>query len=114
MVSKHAVLRSAVPVELREWADNRLISAHIRIVKPMLLGGMLNTALIVLSLIGEYSWVQLALFFFSMLAASLHRLWLAEGISRGRRQRRPGKMLVAFELSSLWLGLTFAITMALR
>jgi diguanylate cyclase (GGDEF)-like protein/PAS domain S-box-containing protein len=112
MVSKHAVLRTAVPAELREWADNRLISAHTRIVKSMVLGGMLNAALIVVSLFGEYSSLHLALFFFSMLAASLHRLWLAEGIARGRRQRRPEKMLVAYQLNSLWLGLTFAGTMA--
>jgi diguanylate cyclase (GGDEF)-like protein len=112
MVSKHAALRTTFPEELRDWVDNRLISAHIRIVKPMVLGTMLNAALIVTSLSGEVPAAFLAVFFISMAAASLNRIWLAQGIARGRRQRRPEKMLLAFQLNSLWLGLSFAITMA--
>ena len=109
MVSKHAVLRTAVPAELRDWADNRLISAHIRIVNSMVLGGMLNAAMIVACLFGEFPATLIGLFFFSTLAASLHRVWLAQGIARGRRQRRPEKMQVAFQLNSLWLGLSFGV-----
>ena len=113
MVSKHAVLRTGVPAELRDWVDNRLISAHIRIVKSMVLGGMLNAAMIASCLLGEFPIALIALFFFSMFAASLHRVWLAQGIARGRRQRRPEKMLLAFQLNSLWLGLSFGIVTVL-
>ncbi len=113
MVSKHAVLRTAVPIELRDWVDNRLISGHIRIVKSMALGSMLNAAMIVACLLGEFPIALIVLFFFSTLTASLHRVWLAQGIARGRRQRRPEKMLVAFQLNSLWLGLSFGILTAL-
>ena len=113
MVSKHAVLRAAVPEELRDWADNRLISAHIRIVESMVLGSMLNAAMIVVCLLGEFPAALIALFFCSALGASFHRVWLAQGIARGRRQRRPEKMLLAFQLNSLWLGLSFGILSAL-
>ena len=88
MVSKQAVLRAAVPPQLREWVDNRLISAHIRIVKTMIIGTLLNAAAIVVALFGEIPAGHLALFFASSLAAGFHRMWLAEGISRGRRQKR--------------------------
>ena len=47
MVSKQAVLRTAVAPELRDWVANRLISAHIRIVKPMIAGTLLNAALVI-------------------------------------------------------------------
>ena len=112
MVSKQAALRVAIPAELREWVDNRLISAHIRIVRAMLLGTLLNVVAICLGLNGEIKPVLLALFSSSLIAASLHRLWLAEGIERGRRRRRTGKIMQAFWLNSLWLGLTFGIPMA--
>ena len=77
MVSKQAALRVAIPAELREWVDNRLISAHIRIVRAMLLGTLLNVVAICLGLNGEIKPVLLALFSSSLIAASLHRLWLA-------------------------------------
>ncbi|NCU10815.1 MAG: diguanylate cyclase, partial [Sphingomonadaceae bacterium] len=112
MVSKQAALRAAVPPELREWVDNRLISAHIRIIRAMVLGSLLNAAMIIAGLAGKIAWPHLALFGSSMLAACLHRLWLAEGIERGRRRRRSEKILRAFRLNSLWLGLTIGIPMA--
>ena len=112
MVSKHAALRTAVPEELRDWVDNRLISAHIRMVNSMVLGSMLNTAVIVIALYGEFPAFHLASLFGTMAAACLHRVWLARGIARGRRQRRAEKMLFAFQMNSLWLGLNFAGAMA--
>ena len=112
MVSKQAVLRAAVPAELRDWVDNRLISAHIRIVRGLVLGTLLNAAAICLGLIGDIKPSLLALFSSSLIAAVLHRLWLAEGIERGRRRRRSGKIMLAFQLNSLWLGLTFGIATA--
>ncbi len=112
MVSKHAALRAAVPEELRDWVDNRLISAHIRMVKPMVLGSMLNAAMIVIALYAEFPAFHLVSFFSTMTAACLHRVWLARGVARGRRQRRTEKMLLAFQMNSLWLGLNFAGAMA--
>ena len=110
MVSKQAGLRAAIPTELREWVDNRLISAHIRIVRIMVLGGLMNAAVIVLGLWGDQvANIHLMLFAASMIAAGLHRLWLAEGIERGRRRRRPGKIMTAFWLNSLWLGLNLGV-----
>ena len=47
MVSKQAALRAAVPAELREWVDNRLISAHIRIVRALTLGILLAGAVVI-------------------------------------------------------------------
>jgi diguanylate cyclase (GGDEF)-like protein/PAS domain S-box-containing protein len=113
MVSKQAVLRAAIPLELRDWVDNRLISAHIRIVRIMVLGALMNAAVIILALWGEaIAPTQLTLFGASMIAAGLHRLWLAEGIERGRRRRRSGKIMTAFWLNSLWLGLNLGIPLA--
>ena len=110
MVSKQAALRAAIPAELREWVDNRLISAHIRIVRVMVLGGLLNAAVIVLGLWGDQvANSHLLLFSASMIAAGLHRLWLAEGIERGRRRRRSGKIMTAFWLNSLWLGVNLGV-----
>ena len=113
MVSPKAVLRTAIPAELRDWVDNRLISAHIRIVRQLVLGSLLNAAVILIVLLGDVPTLQLALFAASSALAALHRLWLAEGIERGRRRKRTAKMLRAFHLSSLWLGGAIAIPMAL-
>ena len=113
MVSKQAALRAAVPSELREWVDNRLISAHIRMVRAMVLGTLLNAVVITLAFLHEIRLVSLALFGASMLAAGLHRLWLAEGIERSRRRRRTEKVLFAFRMNSWWLGLNIGIPMAL-
>ncbi len=113
MVSKQAALRASIPAELREWVDNRLISAHIRIVRIMVLAGLMNAAVIVLGLWGDQiAPVHLLLFFASMIAAGMHRLWLAEGIERGRRRRRSGKIMTAFWLNSLWLGCNLGVLLA--
>ncbi len=112
MVSKQAALRAAVPSELREWVDNRLISAHIRMVRMMVLGTLLNGLVMALAFVGQIRTISVALFAASMLAAGLHRLWLAEGIERGRRRRRAGKMTAAFRMNSWWLGLNIGVPMA--
>ncbi len=112
MVSRQAVLRSAVAPELRDWVDNRLISAHIRIVKPMVVITLLNGAVIIAALIGLVPWFDIALFAFFTATAAYHRVWLAGGIARGRRQKRPQKIAAAFRLNSLWMGATLGVTMA--
>ncbi len=109
MVSQNAILRRAVAPELRDWVNNRLISAHIRIVRAMVIGTLLNTAVLVACLWSRMPPLDLALFAGSATAACLHRQWLAEGVARGRRQKRADKMTLAFELNSLWLGLTFGV-----
>ena len=113
MVSKQAALRVVIPEELRDWVDNRLISAHIRMVRPLVFGSLLNAAMLVLALSGQIPAAHIALFASSMVAASLHRLWLAEGIERGRRRRRSAKIISAFWWNSLWLGLNIGILAAL-
>ena len=113
MVSKQAALRAAVPSELRGWVDNRLISAHIRMVRTMVLGTLLNALVITFAFIGQIRPGALALFVASMLAAGLHRVWLAEGIERGRRRRRTNKLLFAFRMNSWWLGVNIGMPMAL-
>jgi hypothetical protein len=75
MVSKQAGLRSAVPPELQDWVDNRLVSAHVRIVRAMALGILLNALVIVFATYGEeIATVHLALFSASTVAALLHRI----------------------------------------
>lgn len=113
MVSPKAVLRTAVPPELREWVDNRLLSAHIRIVRPLVLGSLLNASVILIVLFGTVPTLELALFAGSTALAAFHRLWLSEGIERGRRRKRTGKMMRAFHLSSIWQGANIAIPLAL-
>jgi len=113
MVTTHGWPRTSIPAELREWVNNRLINAHIRIVRIMVVGCLLNAAAICLALVGHvHNWL-LGLFATMIVSASLHRLWLAEGIERGRRQRRTAKIATAFELNSLWLGLTMGIACGL-
>ncbi|MFM5917547.1 MAG: putative bifunctional diguanylate cyclase/phosphodiesterase [Novosphingobium sp.] len=113
MVSKQAALRVAIPEELRDWVDNRLISAHIRMVRSMVLGTLLNAAIIVVALLADEPLLPPAIFAASMLAACLHRMWLAEGIERGRRRRRSAKIISAFWWNSLWLGLNLGILAAI-
>ena len=113
MVSKQAALRVAIPEELRDWVDNRLISAHIRMVRPLVFGSLLNAAMLVLALTGQIPAAHIALFGSTMVAACLHRLWLAEGIERGRRRRRSAKIISAFWWNSLWLGLNIGVLAAL-
>ncbi|MEY4952968.1 MAG: hypothetical protein RL299_1392, partial [Pseudomonadota bacterium] len=109
MVNKQAVLRTAIPPELRDWVDNRLVSAHVRIVRAMALGILLNVMVIVVALLREeIAPIHLALLSASTVAALLHRLWLAEGIERGRRRRNSRKLMQAFTLNSLWLGINMA------
>lgn len=112
MVGKQTALRASVPPELRDWVDNRLVSGQIRMVRALVLGTMLNAVVMAWALLGELSWDQPALFLTSMLAACLHRLWLAEGIERGRRRRRSGQMMRVFQLNSLWLGLNIGLPIA--
>ncbi|PKB14709.1 PAS domain S-box-containing protein/diguanylate cyclase (GGDEF)-like protein [Novosphingobium kunmingense] len=107
------MLRTAVAPELRDWADNRLISAHIRIVKPMVAGTVLNAVVVCAALIGRIPWLDIAMFVGFTFGAAWHRVWLADGIARGRRQKRPQKIALAFRLNSLWMGLTFGILLAL-
>ena len=83
MVSKQAALRAAVPSELREWVDNRLISAHIRMVRMMVLGTLFNGLVMALAFVGQIRTISVALFAASMLAAGLHRL----GACRTTEQR---------------------------
>ena len=108
------MLRTAVAPELRDWVDNRLISAHIRICRAMVLLLLLNAAMVAFALVGHASPAELGLFTVSSLAAGAHRQWLAAGIARGRRQKRTGKMRLAFWLNSLWLGCNFGIAAALQ
>jgi len=113
MVNKQAVLRTAVPPNLRDWVDNRLVSAHIRIVRAMAAGILLNVLMIVVAVFGErIAPIHLALLSASTAAALLHRMWLAEGIERGRRRRNSRKLMRAFALNSLWLGLNMGIPLA--
>ncbi|MFN3516391.1 MAG: putative bifunctional diguanylate cyclase/phosphodiesterase, partial [Novosphingobium sp.] len=84
---------------------------HIRIIRAMVLGSLLNAAMIVAGLAGKIAWPHLALFGSSMIFGCQHRLWLAEGIERGRRRRRSQKILRAFRLNSLWLGLTLGVAL---
>ncbi|HVR90662.1 MAG TPA: hypothetical protein VHG29_06175 [Novosphingobium sp.] len=107
MVNKFTALRPTVAPELRDWVDNRLISAHIRMVTPMLLGTLLNAAMLIVGLSGQVSLQWLAVFGTYVIGASANRLWLAQGVARSRRQKRPEKMFASFRLNSWWLGLTF-------
>ncbi|WP_374529111.1 putative bifunctional diguanylate cyclase/phosphodiesterase [Novosphingobium sp.] len=109
MVTIKAVRRTAVPPELRDWAESRLLNAHIRIIKPMVLGSLLNALLLIAVLRSEIPAFALTLFGAYMLAACLHRLWLAEGVERGRRQKRVHRMVQSLRLNSWWLGLNFAV-----
>ena len=113
MVSRQAVLRTAVAPELRDWVDNRLINAHIRILKPMVAGTLLNALLLAVALLGEVPAPILSLFVASAFTASFHRLWLAEGIERGRRQKRPAKIMAAFRINSWWMGANLGLLLAL-
>ncbi|WP_296677189.1 EAL domain-containing protein [Novosphingobium sp.] len=113
MVSRQAVLRTAVAPELRDWVDNRLISAHIRIVKPMVAGTLLNAAVIVAALIGQIGALHIAMFAVSSIAAAYHRMWLAEGIARGRRQKRLHKIAAAFASNTVWMGLNMGVLLAI-
>lgn len=107
------MLRTAVAPELRDWVDNRLISAHIRIVKPMVAATLLNAGVILAALVGRVPWLDIFLFAFFTVGAAWHRVWLADGIARGRRQKRPQKIALAFRLNSLWMGLTLGILLAI-
>ena len=113
MVSKQNHLRTTIAPELQGWVDNRLISAHIRIVRMMILGTLLNGFALVAGVGAMVPGALLWVFAISLMGAAYHRVWLAQGIERARRQRNPAKMLHAFRMNSLWLGLTFGIAIAL-
>ncbi len=113
MVNRQMRLGATVAPELRDWADNRLIAAHIRIVRTMVLGTLLNGGAVIGGIGHMVPAALLWLFAVSLGMAAYHRVWLAQGIERARRQRNPAKMLHAFRMNSLWLGLTFGAAIAL-
>jgi diguanylate cyclase (GGDEF)-like protein/PAS domain S-box-containing protein len=112
MVSKRALLRAAVPPELRSWVDNRLVSAHRRIIKPMVLGNLLNIAVIMAVLQHEVPQYQLGLFGLLMTAAAVLRIWRVGPHNRARAQQQPRAMLTYLWQNSLVTGIIFGTSLA--
>ncbi|WP_176399615.1 putative bifunctional diguanylate cyclase/phosphodiesterase [Novosphingobium sp. B 225] len=110
MISQQAP-RGAVPAHLQDWVDRRLVNTHVRIVRMMVLGTLLNACAMLLVLFGEVATAQLTLFAASTALAGFHRLWIADptGPHRDRvhRQRRD------FRWNAWWMGLNLGVPLAL-
>ncbi len=113
MVSKRAMLRASVPAELRAWVDNRLVSAHRRVIKPMVLGNLLNIAVIMAVLWNEVPGYQLVLLGLLLTVSSVLRIWRVGSHNRARVQRKPRAMLNYLWLNSLVNGIIFGISLAM-
>lgn len=113
MANRSKTLRPAVAPELRDWVDLRLLSAHIRIVRTMVLGIMLNALLVAWSVWSAVPLIETALYLGSSIFAAGHRLFLAEGVSRVRRRKRTVRMIAAVRANSLWMGLNLGLPLFL-
>jgi diguanylate cyclase (GGDEF)-like protein len=107
------MLRASVPPELRGWVDSRLLSAHRRVVAPMLLGNLLNIAVIIAVLWGQVPQQHLAIFGFATAAAAVLRMWWAGSHNRAIGQKNPTGMLNYVWFNSLTTGVIFGISLAL-
>ena len=105
MVSRNAKWGASIAPELRDWVDNRLVNAHVRSVQPMVLGTLLNAAVLVLCLGLELPFWATGLLAAMFAAASGHRYWLVRGVER--RRRDPAGMAFAFQANSVGLGVGF-------
>ena len=105
MVSRNARWGASIAPELRDWVDNRLVNAHVRSVEPMVLGTLLNAAVLVLCLGSELPWWSTALLAAIFVGAGGHRYWLVHGVAH--RRRVPASMIFAFQANSVCFGVTF-------
>ena len=111
MKGQQAARFRAVPAELRGWVDNRLVNTHIRIVRMMVLGTLLNAFAMLLVLFKSVSHAQLTLFAAATALAGFHRLWIAD--SAPPRQLRAQRLMRDFRFNSWFLGLAQGVPMAL-
>ena len=103
MVSKNAALGAGIAPELREWVENRLVTAHARGIGATVLGTLLNMLILVACLAPDLPWWSPALIGVLFAGSCAHRLWLA----RDRGRYRPSGMIAAFAGNSAVLGIGF-------
>jgi diguanylate cyclase (GGDEF)-like protein/PAS domain S-box-containing protein len=102
MVSKNATFGAGrIAPELREWVENRLVTAHVRGVRATVLGTLLNTLVLAVCLARDLPWWGVALLVLLLGASSAHRLWL----SRRRNRFTTAGMITAFQVNSACLGI---------
>ena len=101
----------AIPAELTGWVETRLVNAHVRIVRMMALGTLINACALLLVLFGDVPRAQLTFFAASTTLAAFHRLWIAE--ARGRNRTRASAQRRAFRWNAWWMGLNMGLPLAL-
>ncbi|MFC4294330.1 putative bifunctional diguanylate cyclase/phosphodiesterase [Novosphingobium tardum] len=109
MVSKNISMGAVITPELRDWVDNRLVNAHIRIIQPMVLGTVFNLLVLTICLAPELPWWAIAVLQMACLVPAAHRLWLGRASARSRRGRNPGQMIVALQANSIVHGIAFGM-----
>lgn len=102
-----------VPAELDGWVQNRLVSAHFRILKALVLGHVLNAAMVVASFWTLVPVWPLCLWAGAVLLMCGKRVLLArEGLSRSA-WRKPAALIRKLEANSILLGILWAVAIAL-
>ncbi len=103
--------RGVIPAHLQDWVDTRLVSTHLRIVRMMVLGVLINACAMLLVLFGTVGTPQLTLFAASTALAGFHRLWAADPHLRGKHRAR--RLRRAFRWNAWWMGLNMGVPLAL-
>jgi diguanylate cyclase (GGDEF)-like protein/PAS domain S-box-containing protein len=104
MVSKRQRLSAVIPAGLEDWVANRLVSAHFRILRALVLGHLLNAAVIGVAFYGVIPATFLAGGAFVMIVACAHRFWLGEGERKKAARRNPRALMLQLELNTVALG----------
>lgn len=112
MVSKKERLFAVVPEGLENWVANRLVRAHFRILTALVLGHLLNAAVIAFAFYGSVPAPYLALGTSAVVLAGAHRYWLGWGERRKAAREAPGALARKLEINAFVLALIASVSLA--
>jgi diguanylate cyclase (GGDEF)-like protein len=111
MVSRREAWFAEIPHGLEAWVDNRLLSAHLRILNALILGHLLNAAMLVAVFHGDVSAALLYGWGSLVAALCVHRYAIGAGERRKAGKRDATRLIRALELNTVALALTVAVAL---
>ncbi len=108
MVSKRDHFYADIPAGLEDWVANRLVSAHFRILKALILGHLLNTALVIAVFYNDVSSNMLGIWTGAMVATCAHRYWIGQTNHKRVARKTPNAVIFELEINTVMLALLAA------
>jgi|CXWL01.1.fsa_nt_gi diguanylate cyclase (GGDEF)-like protein/PAS domain S-box-containing protein len=113
MVSKKERLFAVIPAGLEDWVANRLVRAHFRILAALILGHLLNAAVIAIAYFGFVPLHYLGLGVVAVAIVGGHRYWLGRGERRKAAREAPRLLMRKLELNSMALAALASVALVL-